>query len=134
MSEDKLQAAISRGARAEALLNNDLLQEAFARLEQDYIEAWRISPARDTDGASPVEHSTRTSCPAPRSAQPSGTIGNRCPVQSTEVNSTRIASSFSRCPPAVPVPRPERAGDQNQPGAEIGEADLAHRKKVTVLV
>ena len=50
MSEDKLQAAISRGARAEALLNNDLLQEAFARLEQDYIEAWKISPARDTDG------------------------------------------------------------------------------------
>jgi hypothetical protein len=50
MSEDKLQAAISRGARAEALLNNELLQEAFARLEQDYIEAWKISPARDTDG------------------------------------------------------------------------------------
>ena len=50
MSEDKLQAAISRGARAEALLGNELLQEAFARLEQDYIEAWRISPARDTDG------------------------------------------------------------------------------------
>jgi len=50
MSEDKLHAAISRGARAEALLSNELLQEAFARLEQDYIEAWKISPARDTDG------------------------------------------------------------------------------------
>lgn len=50
MSEDKLQAAISRGARAEALLGNELLQEAFARLEQDYIEAWKTSPARDNDG------------------------------------------------------------------------------------
>src|SRR5713101_3127542 len=50
MSEDKLQEAISRGARAEALLRNDLLQEAFVRLEQDYIDAWKISPARDTDG------------------------------------------------------------------------------------
>jgi hypothetical protein len=50
MSEDKLQESISRGARAEALLKNDLLQEAFARLEQDYLDAWKISPARDTDG------------------------------------------------------------------------------------
>ena len=50
MTEDKLHESISRGARAEALLQNELLQEAFSRLEQDYIEAWRISPARDTDG------------------------------------------------------------------------------------
>jgi hypothetical protein len=50
MNEDKLQAAISRGARAETLLGNDLLQEAFAKLERDYIDAWKIAPARDTDG------------------------------------------------------------------------------------
>jgi hypothetical protein len=50
MSEDRLQESMSRGARAEALLQNDLLREAFTRLEQDYIDAWRISPARDTDG------------------------------------------------------------------------------------
>ena len=50
MTEDKLHESISRGARAEALLQNDLLQEAFVRLEQDYVEAWRVSPARDTDG------------------------------------------------------------------------------------
>ena len=50
MNEDKLHESISRGARAEALLKNDLLQEAFARLEQNYIDAWKISPARDTDG------------------------------------------------------------------------------------
>ena len=50
MSEDKLQESISRGARAEALLHNDLLREAFAKLEADYIDAWRTSPARDVDG------------------------------------------------------------------------------------
>ena len=50
MTEDKLHESISRGARAEALLKNDLLQEAFVRLEQDYIDAWKISPARDNDG------------------------------------------------------------------------------------
>jgi hypothetical protein len=36
MSEDKLQASISRAARAEALLKNELLQEAFSKLEDDY--------------------------------------------------------------------------------------------------
>ena len=50
MTEDKLHIAIARGARAEALLGNELLQDAFVRLEQDYIDAWKISPARDTDG------------------------------------------------------------------------------------
>src|SRR5262252_4603357 len=48
MTEYKLHESISRGTRAEALLQNDLLQEAFVRLEQDYVEAWRVSPARDT--------------------------------------------------------------------------------------
>ena len=50
MTEDKLQASIARGARAEALLKNELLQECFAALERDYIEAWKTSHARDTDG------------------------------------------------------------------------------------
>jgi hypothetical protein len=49
MSEDKLQAAVSRGARAEALLQNELLQEAFAVLEHDYIDAWKMTPARATN-------------------------------------------------------------------------------------
>jgi hypothetical protein len=39
MNEDKLQASISRGARAEALLKNKLLQEAFTKLEDDYVAA-----------------------------------------------------------------------------------------------
>ena len=46
---DKLEAAITRGARAKELLTNELLQEAFTRLEADYISAWRQTPARDTD-------------------------------------------------------------------------------------
>jgi hypothetical protein len=41
MSEDKLQVSISLGARAEALLKNDLLQEAFKKLEDDYVAAWK---------------------------------------------------------------------------------------------
>ncbi|HEY1361491.1 MAG TPA: hypothetical protein VGF60_04555 [Xanthobacteraceae bacterium] len=49
MSEDKLQRDIVRGAQAHALMQNELLQEAFTRLEADYIAAWRLTPARDTD-------------------------------------------------------------------------------------
>jgi len=49
MSEHKLQRDIVRGAHAKALMDNELLQEAFAKLEADYIGAWRASPARDTD-------------------------------------------------------------------------------------
>jgi hypothetical protein len=49
MSEDRLQRDIVRGARAKALMDNELLQEAFTKLEADYIGAWRATPARDTD-------------------------------------------------------------------------------------
>jgi hypothetical protein len=50
MSEDKLNAAMSRGARAEALLRNELLQEAFQKLEDGYVAAWKTWPAADTAG------------------------------------------------------------------------------------
>ncbi len=50
MSNDKLQSAVARSDRAAGLLRDDLLTETFAKLEKDYIEAWRQSPARDTDG------------------------------------------------------------------------------------
>jgi hypothetical protein len=50
MTEDKLHESIARGARAEALLQNDLLRETLATLERDYIDAWKMTPARDTDG------------------------------------------------------------------------------------
>jgi hypothetical protein len=47
--QDKLHAEISRAARAEALLGNELLAEAFSTLESSYIEEWRLSQFRDTD-------------------------------------------------------------------------------------
>jgi hypothetical protein len=49
MSDDKLQRDIVRGARAHELMQSELLQEAFGKLEADYIAAWRITPARDQD-------------------------------------------------------------------------------------
>jgi hypothetical protein len=49
-AEDKLAAAIERGARARALLDNELLQDAFKTLEDDYTAAWKTWPAADTAG------------------------------------------------------------------------------------
>ena len=49
MTDDKLNEAIGRGARAERLVNDDLLQEAFDSLERDYVRGWRDTGARDTD-------------------------------------------------------------------------------------
>ena len=50
MTDDKLNTAMVRGSRAQALLRDELLQESLATLERDYIEAWKTSSARDTDG------------------------------------------------------------------------------------
>ena len=47
--EIKLNADLARRARAEALLQDEILQEAFVRLEERYIEEWRVSQFRDTD-------------------------------------------------------------------------------------
>ena len=44
-----LNRAAERAARADALLRDELLQEAFATLERDYVKAWRETAARDTD-------------------------------------------------------------------------------------
>jgi hypothetical protein len=49
MSEHQLQRDKERGARAEALLRNELLAEAFATLDADYVKAWRATPIRDVD-------------------------------------------------------------------------------------
>jgi hypothetical protein len=50
MSEERsLNAAIARQARAQSLLEDELLQDAFARLEHRYIEEWRVCQFRDTD-------------------------------------------------------------------------------------
>ena len=47
--EQRLSAAVARQAHAQALLENELLQEAFVRLEDRYIEEWRLCQFRDTD-------------------------------------------------------------------------------------
>jgi hypothetical protein len=47
--EDKTERAINRGAQAEALLRNELLQEAFAALDASYVQAWRTAPVRDAE-------------------------------------------------------------------------------------
>jgi predicted metal-dependent hydrolase len=47
--ELRLNADIARRARAQALMENELLQEAFARLEDRYLAEWRVTQFRDTD-------------------------------------------------------------------------------------
>lgn len=49
VDEHKLHRDAGRALRATNLLENELLTEAFAKLETAYIEAWRSSPAKDTD-------------------------------------------------------------------------------------
>ena len=45
--EAKLHQALSRGDRAQALLNNDILKDAFGALERDYITALFETSAQD---------------------------------------------------------------------------------------
>lgn len=45
--EDELSKATARAARAQALLGNELLQEAFDGLEQSYTLAWRSTNIDD---------------------------------------------------------------------------------------
>jgi len=47
--EIALNKASERGARAQRLLDDDLLKEALETLDRDYTRAWRESAARDTD-------------------------------------------------------------------------------------
>ena len=49
MDDDKTQKAISRGARAKALLDNDLLSESFDKLEGNYLDAWKATSPLQTD-------------------------------------------------------------------------------------
>jgi hypothetical protein len=49
MTDDKLERAIQRGARAKELLESDVMREVFRAIEADYIAGWRATSARDTD-------------------------------------------------------------------------------------
>lgn len=45
--KQKLHHDEARGAQAQALLNNELLQEIFQQLEADLIECWKTTAALD---------------------------------------------------------------------------------------
>jgi hypothetical protein len=47
--EIRLNADVTRAAQAEALLRNELLQDAFTGLEKQFVDAWRMTQVRDTD-------------------------------------------------------------------------------------
>lgn len=47
MSDDKLLEQRNRAARAEVLVNDELLTEGFASLEAAYIEAWKLTRPED---------------------------------------------------------------------------------------
>jgi hypothetical protein len=49
MNEAKVRERQARGERAEALLRNELLNDAFEHLETQFIDAWKNSPVSDTD-------------------------------------------------------------------------------------
>ncbi len=48
VDENKLLRDRDAAARAEALLNNDLLKECFASLEASYLKAWRNTGIAET--------------------------------------------------------------------------------------
>lgn len=50
MSEEKLHKDAARAAQAQHLLNDDILQEAFATLETAYVERWRATHIDDDKG------------------------------------------------------------------------------------
>lgn len=49
VDEIELHLQIDRAARAKRLLEDDILKEAFAKLEEAYIKKWRESDVNDTD-------------------------------------------------------------------------------------
>lgn len=48
--ESALERAAARAVRAEALLDDEILNEAFAALEKSYISAWRATTVDDAAG------------------------------------------------------------------------------------
>lgn len=48
--EDTLSQAASKAARAQSLLGNELLAEAFTGLEEAYTAAWRATTIDDVSG------------------------------------------------------------------------------------
>ena len=56
MDEIKAQKAVSRAARAKMLMDDELMLEAFSRLETEYVNYWKATPVRDQDARERVWH------------------------------------------------------------------------------
>lgn len=48
--EIRLSQESGRGAKARALLEDSMLQEAFTIVEEDTVSKWKSAPIRDTEG------------------------------------------------------------------------------------
>jgi hypothetical protein len=48
--ESSLEQSVAKGIRAQAVLENELLSEAFSALEQSYVGAWRATTLEDVAG------------------------------------------------------------------------------------
>lgn len=48
--DDKTEFEIARGERAQQVLREPLLQEAFETIEKELTEQWQTSPVRDVEG------------------------------------------------------------------------------------
>lgn len=57
--EGKLRSQSERGRRAKALLENELLLDAFDSIEKALLQAWRESNASEIDGREDVWRSTQ---------------------------------------------------------------------------
>lgn len=49
MNEGKAREKMERGTRAEALLRNEILREAFEYLEKEFVSAWKNSGVGDAE-------------------------------------------------------------------------------------
>lgn len=55
--EQKALVALDRAAKAEALLNNEMLQESFAYIETEMIEQWKV--CKEPEGRDRIWQATR---------------------------------------------------------------------------
>ena len=49
MNEGKARERQARGERAAALLRDEILQNAFTYLDEQFLQAWRQTPVNETD-------------------------------------------------------------------------------------
>ena len=49
MNETKLRAQVDRAAKAEALLRDPIMVEAFEALDREFVSAWKESAITDTE-------------------------------------------------------------------------------------